>query len=338
MWFKNVNFFEFQEGFEVEVEALEQALESHRFQPCGASTPLSVGWVPPHLEQTAADAEQAPLLYQANGCVLLALKTEKKLVPPAVVNEKLGEKLQHIQETEQRKVRKKEKDALREEIYETLLPQAFSQSSVLYGYFDLNNRRLVVNTAAPAKAEDFSVQLRKAMQSLKLRLPEVATVSQTLTNWVITHDYPKDLVVEDSCTLQDQQEGGTIRCQRQKLTDEDIVSLVESGREVVQLSLSWQDRLAFTLTDELIVKSIKYLEAVQDQARDMHTETGMEKFDADFTIMTEALNSLLNTLTGIFQQPRQENDTDASPQPRQENDADASPQPETAEDSHSGTL
>ena len=295
MWFKNIALFEFIAPFAEEEAAIESCLKDDRFVPCGSSAPLSMGWVPP------SGIEDGALIHSAEGCMMLAFKIEEKIVPAGVVKELLDEKVEAIELKTARKLRKKEKETLKEEIYQSLLPRAFTRSQILYAYIDRQKGWLVVNTAASKKAELLTVNLRKALGSLKIRIPEVMPIATLLTAWLQNNDYPAALTVEDQCVLQDHKDAsGTIRCQRQDLFGDDIAALIESGREVVQLSLSWQDQIAFVINDELRIKSVKFLEFVQDKARDIHTETEQARFDADFAIMTATLREFIGFLLQIF--------------------------------------
>ncbi|MDC0535616.1 recombination-associated protein RdgC [Francisellaceae bacterium] len=305
MWFKNVTLFEYIDDFNIDIQNLNAQLQENSFKPCSNTVPMSIGWVSP------TGNDHIDLVHTANGCSLIALKTEEKIVPASVIKDQLQEKVDEIELRDNRKLRKKEKETLKEEIYQDLLPRAFTKSNTLYAYIDNKNGWLIVNTSSSRKAEDFSVMLRKAIGSLKIRLPDMSQISTLLTNWVLQNDYPQDYVVEDNCVLKDDDSAGVIRCQKQNLISEDITALVESGREVVQLSLSWKDQISFMITDDFVLKSIKYLEVIQDQAKDIHTESGIEQLDADFTIMTATLAELINSLVGIFSPSSELNSEDA---------------------------
>ena len=294
MWFKNLALFQFTEKFTLSVESVEKHLNEHAFVPCSTSTPMSMGWVSPL-------GIDSPMTHAASGFIMVAFKTQEKIVPAGVVNEILDEKIEDIELRESRKVKKKEKDTLKEEIYQTLLPRAFTKNSVINAYIDIQNGWLVVNAASAKKAELLTVNLRKALGSLKIRIPEVLPVSVLLTQWLKSNEYPQALTIEDQCVLQDNKDAsGIIRCQRQNLFTDDILSLIESGREVIQLSLSWQDQLSFVINDEFMIKSVKFLEIVQDKANDIVSETKAERFDADFIIMAESLREFIEFLMQIF--------------------------------------
>jgi recombination associated protein RdgC len=294
MWFKNLQLFQFIEDFDLSADDLNKQLESYPYQPCRSIDPVSMGWVPPTGE------EGAPLVHAANGFMMICLKVEEKIIPGSVVRQMVDEKVQEIEDKQGRKVRKKEKETLREDIYHNLLSRAFSKTSLQYAYIDPKDGWLVLNASSSSKAEEFSSFLRKNLGSLKIQLPEVQSISTLLTDWLIKNEYPAEFAIADACVIQDTKEAGTIRCQKQNLLSGEIQSLLDGGREVVQLALSWADQVSFVLKEDFSIKSLKFLEVVQDQAKDVFTETAQARFDADFTIMTETLRHLLSSLIKVF--------------------------------------
>ncbi len=295
MWFRNLTLFECIEKFILSEEALSEKLSSDAFIPCTSVDPTSIGWVAP------VGGDDAPLVHSANGFLMIALRIQEKVVPASIIKEILDEKVEEIELRESRKVRKKEKDSLKDDIYQTLLPRAFSRTNTTYAYIDAQDGWVVVNSASSKKAEQLTVELRKAMGSLKIRLPELLPMSVLMTQWIKENNYPVDLVIEDNCVLQDNHDGGgVIRCQRQNLLSEDIIALIDSGRDVVQLGLSWKDEISFVINDEFVIKSLKFLEVIQDQANDVLSESATQKFDADFSIMTGSLRGFIQYLSSIF--------------------------------------
>ncbi|MEQ8802541.1 MAG: recombination-associated protein RdgC, partial [Haliea sp.] len=110
MWFKNVRAYRLTTPFEVTAEQLEQQLAEREFQHCSATQPVSAGWVPVLGGTTSA------LVHPANGRFLLRLRREERLLPSTVVREQLAEKVAEIEEAQGRKVYRKERLNLQDEI------------------------------------------------------------------------------------------------------------------------------------------------------------------------------------------------------------------------------
>ena len=297
MWFKNITLFEFINEIEFNAVSLSDMLQCFRFKDCGLSQASSIGWVSPVSDKKDTDI----FIHDANGFCMIALKHQEKVIPSSILKEMLDDKVEELEARENRKVRKKEKDSLKEDIYHSLLPRAFIKTNITYAYIDFKDKLLVINTASSKKAEKLTVELRKAIGSLKIRLPDLMPIPQLLTTWIKENKYPSDLVVEDNCVLQDKNEAaGVIRCQKQNLLSDDIVTLIDTGREVIQLGLSWLDHVRFIINEDFVLKSIKFLEVIQDQVNDTFVDTAEQKFDTDFVIMTETIRELLAYLRSVF--------------------------------------
>ncbi len=301
MWFKNLQLFKFTESFKDSPEALEEKLKEKQFLPCKSVDAVSMGWVSP--QQNTPDA---PLVYAANGFMLVCLQKEEKLVPGSVVKQMMDERIAEIEQKQGRRVGKNEKNTLKEDIYHQLVMRAFSKITRHYAYIDTVDDYLVVNAASHAKAEEISVFLRNTLGSLKIEVPKVQTLTTLLTHWLKENQYPADFAITDHCVMSNPKESGVIRCQRQNLFGEDIISLLEEGRFITQLGLSWSENLSFTIKDDFSIKSIKFLELIQDQAKDIFTETPADRFAADFTIMADTLREFVRALLREFSAPQEQ--------------------------------
>ena len=130
MWFKNLTLFRLVEPFPLTAEALTARLEQHAFQPCPSHQPSSAGWTPP-LGRKAVD-----LVHGVNGRLLLCLRTEEKVLPAMVVNQELAERIAAIEDQQGRPVRRREKQELRDQLVQELLPRALTRSRRSYAYLD----------------------------------------------------------------------------------------------------------------------------------------------------------------------------------------------------------
>ncbi|GAB4223191.1 MAG: recombination-associated protein RdgC [Gammaproteobacteria bacterium] len=291
MWFKNLRIFQLQQTFAYQPEQLAEDLASFKFEPCSSLTPQSKGWVSPLGGETGA------LVHASNGFMLITLKIQRKLMPPAVINEQLSEKMRAIEQQEQRKVGRKEKQNLKDEIYHTLLPRAFTQSSTVSAYIDTQDGLLVVDAAVANVAEDLIDVLRKTLGSLKVVLPQVTPPAVMMTDWLRNQKVPGKFIAEDACLLQDTRDKKSlIRCQKHDLFAPRIQALLQGNYLVTQMALSWAEQIAFILQDDFAIKQLKFLEDVKAQSEDVNIESDEQRFDADFAIMSGTLREYLREL------------------------------------------
>ena len=296
MWFRNLTVLRFAEPFVLAEGELEQRLQTRRFAPCGRVEPATCGWEPPL--GSASDR----LVHFVNGCGILCLRREEKIVPASVVNEIVAERVSEIEASQGRRVRRKERQSIAGEVLLDLLPRAFTHSILTYGYIDPQGARLVVDAAAAKKADEFTALLRAALGSLAVvPVASKQRPSLVMTRWLAGESVPPDLTIEDECELRlQEEEGSLVRCKRQPLFSPEIQSHLDAGKEVVKLAVTWDDRLSFLLDDQLGIRRLRFLDIVQEQAADTDSDDAAERFEAEFAIMTLELARLLPRLLELF--------------------------------------
>lgn len=293
MWFRQVHLFQLTSPINSSANALAERLEALAFKPCLPTMPSSTGWVSP------LELDDAPLTRGINGCIMICLQIEEKILPASVVTQTLKDKVKQIELDGARKVRQKEKLSLKDEVVHTLLPRAFSKFTRIYAYIDTRNGWLVLNSTSPKKVELFISMFKKSLGD-GIATFEVAKPRTLISHWLKTQDYPQVFAIEKSCVLQDpNDQHRVIRCQHQDLFATSIQSLVKDGCEAIQIGLCWQDRLTFILADDFTLRSIKRadddLAEIQEEI-----ESKLQKFDADFIMMIEMYTGLFTSLLEIF--------------------------------------
>jgi recombination associated protein RdgC len=296
MWFKNLSLFRLQTPTSSDAAALADRLGHARFRPCGTHEMSSRGWVPP-LGRKATD-----LVHEVNGRLLLCLQTEEKLLPSSVVNDVMAGKVAEIEDRESRSVRRKEREGLRESIVFELLPKAFTRTRRAYGYMDPHGGWVVVDSASRQGAEDWTALLRSALGSLPVSPPQVASdPASVMTVWLNDGAAPPGFDLQDECELRDSSEvTAVVRCTGQDLTSEEIHTHLQAGKQVTRLRLSWDNKIAFTLTEELELRRLRFLDIIQEQLSDAKTESDEARMDAEFALMSGELGQLMTRLLEVF--------------------------------------
>jgi recombination associated protein RdgC len=296
MWFKNLSIFRLTEDFTLAPAELEQKLEQMAFRPCGSHEEFTFGWTSP----LGKSSEQ--LVHSANGFLMLCGKKEERVLPASVVNEMLQEKILETEEQQGRKLAKKERTALKDELIFELLPRAFTFSNKTYAYIDPKGGWLIVDAASAKKAEDLLSSLRKCLGSLPaVPLNTIEKPVKVMTEWLVNNQAPDDITIEDECELRaPEEEGGIIRCKRHDLSLPEIKNHLDTGKEVIKLAVNWADRISFIIDENLAVKRLKFLDLIQDQVADTDTSSEAEQFDVDFSIMSLELSNFLPRLLELF--------------------------------------
>ncbi|MGR8980962.1 MAG: recombination-associated protein RdgC [Gammaproteobacteria bacterium] len=296
MWFKNLSIFRLTESFVMSPDELERKLQAMPFRPAGLHEETSFGWTAP----LGKNSEQ--LVHSSNGFMMLCGKKEEKVLPSAVINELVQEKYSDAEAQQGRKLSKKERANIKDELIFELLPKAFSFSRKTFAYIDPKGSWLIVDAGSAKTAEDLLSHLRKCLGSLPaMPINTASKPSTVLTGWLQSNQPPDDIVIEDECELRSPgEEGGIIRCKRHNLSAPEITNHLDTGKLVIKLAVSWADRFSFIIDEHLSIKRLRFLDVIQNQVADMEIEDEAQRFDADFSIMSLEMSEFLPRLLEIF--------------------------------------
>ncbi|MBP8185405.1 MAG: recombination-associated protein RdgC [Pseudomonas sp.] len=293
MWFRNLLVYRLTQDLPFDAQALETALAAKPARPCASQELSTYGFIAPF-----GKGEDAPLVHVSQDFMLIAARKEDRILPGSVVRDALKEKVEEIEAEQMRKVYKKERDQIKDEIIQAFLPRAFIRRSATFAAIAPKLGLILVNAASPKRAEDLLSTLREAIGSLPVRpLTVKVAPTATLTEWVKTQQAAEHFTVLDEYELRDTQEdGGIIRCKRQDLTSEEIQLHLSAGKQVTQLSLAWQDKLSFVLDDKTIIKRLRFEDLLQDQAEQDGGDDALGQQDASFTLMMLTFGEFLPQL------------------------------------------
>lgn len=297
LWFKNLMVYRLTRDLSLTAEAMERQLAEFSFTPCGSQDMAKTGWVSP-----LGGEHSDTLTHVANGQIIICARKEEKMLPASVIRQNLEAKISKLEAEQARKLKKTEKDSLKDEVLHTLLPRAFSRFNQTQVWIDTANNLIMLDCASAKKAEDTLALLRKSLGSLPVvpltleKPPEL-----TLTEWVRSGDTPAGFALMDEAELKAMLEGGgVIRCKQQDLVCDEIANHIESGKVVTKLALDFQERVQFVMCDDGSLKRLKFSDILREQNDDIDREDRAQRFDADFILMTNELTALTTSLIGAL--------------------------------------
>ncbi|WP_027966667.1 recombination-associated protein RdgC [Halomonas halocynthiae] len=293
MWFKHLHLYRLHGAPQLDTAAFEEALNAQAFRPLGGSEPRRLGWCPP------AGRAGHQLLHELQGQRLMTALRQERLLPAAVVREELEERTSTIETSEGRKLRRQEKLALKEQIYDELLPRAFVRSQKVDLWWDTTRSLIAINTGSRKRAEEVLDLLRETLGSLKVTPLATQTLPiRAMTTWLgDIGSRPQDMVLGDQVELKAKGDEGVLRARQIELDSDEIQQLLESGRQASKLALGLEGRLSFVLHDDLAVKSLRFDDTLIDEASQSDDgDDALVRLETDFLLMTQALGESIERL------------------------------------------
>jgi recombination associated protein RdgC len=289
MWFKNIFLYRLPTDLPISAATLEEKLSRQPLQPCGGLDKQSRGWVSPQ--------GNGPLVHALNRQLLIALGTEQKLLPAAIINQFAKDRIAELEAQQGHRVGRKETKEIKERITDELLPRAFALRRTTFVWIDPVNGWLVVDAASPAKADEVLELLVKTLDDLPLKpLHTRLSPVTAMTGWLAGGEAPSGFTVDRELELRSIDEGkATVRYVRHDLEGDEIRAHIAAGKSATRLGMTWNDKISFVLTEQLQIKRLAFLDILKEEA-ESQAENNEELFDLDFTLMTGELARLLADL------------------------------------------
>jgi len=275
-------------------DELEKKLASKPFEPCMSQQLSSQGWV-------SADSS-GDRVYEAHGAQLLMLKQEKRLLPAAVVNEYLQQKVEEFESAEGYSPSRKIRLQMKEDLTQELLPKAFTKSSRLPVLIFPKQGWLMVLSGSAKSADDATAFLRDTLDGLPVSLVNTDnSPSFVMTSWLQNPlSLPEDWALGEEVELQDA-EGALVRARNHDLLTDELSVHLDAGKVVSKLHLIWRENVSFLLQDDLSIKRIKLLLEQEEAPADDGSQDA--KFAHEFALSCNWLvpfcQALLSAMGGL---------------------------------------
>lgn len=292
MFFKNLRVYRATSELP-ELEVIEEKLSNHPARMC-SSLELSVSGF-------AKAGHSETLLHTVSGMTLVRLVKYERILPASVIKEEVGKKVASIEEKEQRKVYRKEKAQIKDDVISVLAPQSFQRSKSTYAAIDREAGFIYVDSFSAGAAEELLSLMREALGSLPVRPINAKSLFQTdATAWARESEAPEGFSIGSSFKLSD--DTARINAKHYDIDSDGVTELLGEGMLVEQIELHWQDKLSFLIEESYAIKRLSFSDIIQGQASDDAGDDGDagSYFDASFTLMMLTLREFIPELLNAF--------------------------------------
>ncbi len=288
MWFNNALVYQYELDDTIDLADL---LSQDALKPCPPHARFIFGWLP-------AIAQE--FVHETAGASLICMGKEERLLPRGVVNRMLVERIQTIEAQRGYPIKRAEKGQMAEDLEFELLPKSFCIQKQTLALLDTVNKRLIVNAASTNQASQLTSLLRKSVPGISIEpLQHLGDLSVLFAEWITNPvSLPVNFQLASDCLLFSQEdEKKRFNCKGYELPAEEILTLLSQGLAVAEISIVWNERIQFTLTNELTLKRLKCMDYLVDDFNEIQQlDEAYEQQDASLTLLAGEFRSLMNDL------------------------------------------
>lgn len=274
-------------------EELEALLGHYAFKPCGPNDAAMSGWFAP--------APTGTMLHHPVGKgFMLKYRREEKIIPAAFVRKETDKRIAQIEAVEERELKRPEKRVIKDDVIISLIARAFTRTTDINMWVDIEGGRIWIDTSSAKRAEDALALLRKTLGSLPVvPLTLESPAELTMTEWLRAGSAPRSFSFGEAAEMKSLLDGGgVVRCKKVELNSDEIKTHLDAGRLATKLELGYIDRVSFVLSDDVTLARLKYADEMYDSNSD--AEDVMARYDADMALMTAELAALLKSLVAVL--------------------------------------
>ena len=288
MQFKNLRILRFDPATFPDTEVLEGELAKRGLEPLAALERERHGFVPPGPDGTLVHAHDS---YR-----LLALGSERKLLPTSVVRQTADQRAARIEQAQGRPPGKRQLRELRDQVESELLARAFTLRQSTRIWFDLESGFLLLDSGSTKFEETLLEVWHQTVSDVPLqRLDTERTPLSAMTHWVASGEAPVGFSIDQEAELRSAAAGqATVRYLRHTLDGAEIRRHISNGKQCTRLAMTWKERISFLLNEDFSLKRLQWVDTESDgNGSEVSDE---DRFDVDFVLSSGDLAGLCKDL------------------------------------------
>jgi recombination associated protein RdgC len=261
--FKNATFFRFAPAVGMDVLCrLDEAI---------ALLPLRE--LEPHERGTSGFIGE-PLTFWIGSMCYTCVAVRERIISPKHVNELLEKQVKQRAYEDGRNIGGRERKRMREEIIVALMPHAPIVTKRFDCLIHCGENWIAINTGSANAAEHSVNMIRAALGSFPARFLSPQSIPRTLLTELLREHGPEVFGLRPTeqqfakagwslggnCKLKGEDESA-VSYTHQSMYDTEIADNLEAGKHVKQLGVVIREHVQATITTDLVLKSIKFLDA-----------------------------------------------------------------------------
>jgi len=288
MWFNNALIFHYEFDKSIDINAL---LAEEALKPCPPHARFIYGWLPIADECFAQEVA---------GTTLICMGKEERVLPRSVIHRELEERVSSQEAQLLRALKRTEKAQMAEEIEFELLPKAFCLQKRMYAMLDSVSNHLIINAASQTQAAQLTSFLRKSLPGLRIEpLQYGENLGARFSEWISSPAaIPASFQLASDCLLfSPDDEKKRFTCKGYELPAEEILSLLTQGLIPAEVSVQWNERIQFTLTQDFSIKRIKCMDyLIEEFSEFRQLDDDAQQRDAALTLLSGELRAMIADL------------------------------------------
>lgn len=282
--FSNLHLYRLTEPWKLSPTELATRLEKKAFKPCTEHMVKSSGWIAPR--------PGGGLVYEVQKQLVIAVCFEEKVVPQAVLQRLANKKAAQIEADKGYKPSRSELKQLKHDALIELLPRAFEKQTTIQVWISANAGLIGIDTGTPSTADDVVTLLHEAIGIPASLIRSSMDPASAMSTWLMNNESPDEFTVDREVELQGLDiEKSKVHYAKLSLEREEVRQHILEGRRPKKLAMTWDERIAFFLTEKMQLKRITFLESVNSEIPDEEDEEAA--YAAAFVVYTELLAKLV---------------------------------------------
>lgn len=266
-------------------EQWKDKLSEFEFSPCQPTDVKKIGWL-------------SDKMVFVNEAILLTIKKEEKLLPNEVIKQELEDKIEEKELGEGRKLKKTEKQTLKDAVMSSLLPRAFSRFTYQYLIIDLSNNMIYVNSGFSKQSEDILAFLRKTLETLPvIPVSFKKTLSTELRSLLLKESLIPEIGILNEFELTS--DDGVISCKETSIEAEKELRQVVEHKEVSKIGINFNDVLTLTVCENGLFKKLKFV-GEEKNSSDEGDLSNLSKEEKEILTQQEDLILMSSTFRNLF--------------------------------------